>query len=67
MIINKMCFYMVVPSVNTVYEVSAVAEFSDCQTEGPELSSRPGRGLNFARPSFTTLFVNRDVKTNETV
>ena len=43
-------------------EVSAVGKISDCQPEGPGLNPRPGRGLNFRRPSFATPSVDSDVK-----
>ena len=39
-----------------------VSKISDCQPEGPGLNPRPGRGLNFRRPSFATPSVDRDVK-----
>ena len=39
-----------------------VGKISDCKPEGPRFNSRPGRGLNFGRPSFATLSVDRDVK-----
>ena len=34
----------------------------DCQPEGPRFNPRPGRGLNFWRPSFAKPSVDRDVK-----
>ena len=43
-------------------EVSAVDEISDCQPGGSGFNPRPGRGLNFERPSFATPSVDRDVK-----
>ena len=43
-------------------DVGTVVKISDCQPEGPGFSSRPGRGLNFGRPSFATPSVDRDVK-----
>ena len=42
-------------------EVSAIGWISDCQSGGPGFNPRPGRGLNFGRPSFATLPVDRDV------
>ena len=33
-----------------------------CQPGGPGFKPRPGRGLNFRRPSFATSSVDRDVK-----
>ena len=45
-----------------VCEVGAVGLISDCQPEGPGFKPRPGRGLNFRRPSFATPSVDRDVK-----
>ena len=45
-----------------VCEVSAVGKISDCQPGGPGFNPRPGRGLNFGRPSFATPSVDRDVK-----
>ena len=35
-------------------EVGTVSKISDCQPEGPGFKPRPGRGLNFRRPSFAT-------------
>ena len=43
-------------------EVGTVGKISDCQPEGPGFNPRPGRELNFGRPSFATLSVDRDVK-----
>ena len=43
-------------------EVGTVSKISDCQSEGPGFKPRPGRGLNFRRPSFATPSVDRDVK-----
>ena len=43
-------------------EVGAVGKISDCQPEAPGFNTRPGRGLNFGRPSFATPSVDRDVK-----
>ena len=37
-------------------------KISDCQPESPGFNPRPGRGLNFGRPSFATPSVDRDVK-----
>ena len=34
----------------------------DCQRGDPGFNSQPGRGLNFGRPSFSTLSVESDVK-----
>ena len=45
-----------------VCEVGTVSKISDCQPEGPGFKPRPGRGLNFRRPSFATPSVDRDVK-----
>ena len=45
-----------------VCEVGTVSKISDCQPEGPGFKPRPGRGLNFRRPSFATRSVDRDVK-----
>ena len=45
-----------------VCEVGTVGKISDCQPEGPGFNPRPGRGLNFVRPSFATPSVDRDVK-----
>ena len=45
-----------------VCEVGTVGKISDCQPEGPGFNPRPGRGLNFGRPSFATPSVDRDVK-----
>ena len=42
-------------------EVGTVGKISDCQPEGPGFNPRPGRGLNFGRPSFATPSVDRDV------
>ena len=39
---------------NGVCEVGTVVKIPDCQAEGPGFNSRPGRGLNFGRPSFAT-------------
>ena len=39
-----------------------IGKISDYQSWGPEFNPRPGRGLNFGRPSFATPSVNRDVK-----
>ena len=46
----------------SVCKVSAVGMTSDCQPEGPGFNLRPGRGLNFERPSFATPSIDRDVK-----
>ena len=40
----------------------AVSKISDCQPEVPGFKPRPGRELNFGRPSFATPSVDRDVK-----
>ena len=45
-----------------VCEVCTVGKISDYQPEGPRFNPRPGRWLNFGRPSFATLSVDRDVK-----
>ena len=45
-----------------VCDVSAIGKVSDYQPEGPGFNPRPGRGLNFGRPSFVTTSVDRDVK-----
>ena len=45
----------------SVVEVSTVGKISYCQPEGPGFNPRPGRGLNFGRPSFATPSVDRDV------
>ena len=45
-----------------VCEVGTVSKISDFQPEGPRFKPRPGRGLNFGRPSFATPSVDRDVK-----
>ena len=45
-----------------VWEVGTVGKISDCQQEEPGFNPRPGRGLNFGRPSFATPSVDRDVK-----
>ena len=45
-----------------VCEVGTVGKISDCQPEGPGFNPRPGRGLNFGRPSFATPSVDREVK-----
>ena len=45
-----------------VCEVGAVSKISDFQPEGPEFNPRPGQGLNFGRPSFTTPPVDGDIK-----
>ena len=52
----------VVKLSESVCEVSAVGKISDCQPGGPGFNPRPGRGLNFGRPSFATPSVDRDVK-----
>ena len=44
-----------------VCEVSAVNKISDWQQGGPGFNPRPGRGLNFGRPSFATPLVDRGV------
>ena len=43
-------------------EVGTVGKISDYQPEVPGFNPRPGRGLNFGRPSFATPSVDRDVK-----
>ena len=43
-------------------EVGTVGKISDYPPEGPGFNPRPGRGLNFGRPSFATPSVDRDVK-----
>ena len=43
-------------------EVGSVGKISDYQPEGPGLNPRPGRALNFGRPSFATQSVDKDVK-----
>ena len=50
------------PRLICVCEVGTVGKMSDYQPEGPGFNPRPGRGLNFGRPSFTTPSVDRDVK-----
>ena len=45
-----------------VCEIGTVSKISDCQPEGPGFKPRPGRGLNFRRPSFATPSVDREVK-----
>ena len=45
-----------------VCEVGTVGKISDYQPGGPGFNPRPGRRLNFGRPSFATLSVDRDVK-----
>ena len=47
---------------NFVCQVSAVCKISYCQPGVPGFNPRSGRGLNFGRPSFTTLCVGRDVR-----
>ena len=49
-------------SLACVCEVGKVGKISDCQPGGPRFNLRPGRGLNFRRPSFATPSVDRDVK-----
>ena len=46
----------------TVCEVGTVSKTSDCQPECSRFNPRPGRGLNFGKPSFATPSVDRDVK-----
>ena len=43
-------------------EVGTVGKISDNQTEGSGLNPRPGRGMNFGRPSIATPSVYSDVK-----
>ena len=38
-----------------------LVKISDCQPEGSVFIPRPGRGLNFGRPSFSTPSVDRNV------
>ena len=45
-----------------VCEVGTIGKISDYQPESPGFNPRPGRGLNFGRPSFATPFADRDVK-----
>ena len=45
-----------------VCEVDTVGKISYNQPEGPGFNPRPGRGLNFGRPSFAAPSVDRDVK-----
>ena len=49
-------------SITHVCEVGTVGKISDCQPGGPGFNPGTGWWLNFGRPSFTTLFVDRDVK-----
>ena len=44
-----------------VCEVGTVGKISHCQPWGPGFNTRPGRGLNFQQPSFTTPSVDRDI------
>ena len=37
-------------------------KISDCRLEAPRFNPWPGQGLNFGRPSFATLSVERDIK-----
>ena len=48
--------------INHVCEVGTVGKISDCQPEGSGFIPRPGRGFDFGQPSFTTLFVDSDIK-----
>ena len=52
----------VVCAKSSVCETGTVGKISDYQPEGPGFNLRPGRGLNFGRPSFATPSVDRDVK-----
>ena len=52
--------HFVIPVV--CVRLAQLVRFSDYQPEGPGFNPRPGRGLNFRRPSFATPFVDRDVK-----
>ena len=45
-----------------MYKVGSVGKISDYQPEGSGFNPRPGRGLNFGRPSFATQSVDKDVK-----
>ena len=45
-----------------VCDVGTFGKISDYQPEGPGFNPRPGRELNFGRPSFATPSVDRDVK-----
>ena len=49
-------------TIKVVFEFGTVGKISDYQPEGPGFNPRPGRGLNFGRPSFTTPSVDRDIK-----
>ena len=43
-------------------KVGTVGKVSDYQPECPGFNPRPGQGLNFGQPSFTTPSVDRDIK-----
>ena len=45
-----------------MFEVGTAGKISDYQPEGSGFNPRPGRRLNFGRPSFATPSVDRDVK-----
>ena len=55
-------FVITVIMINHVCEVGTVGKISDCQPEGSGFIPRPGRGFDFGQPSFTTLFVDSDIK-----
>ena len=55
-------FLFFITFINVVCEAGTVGKISDYQPEGPGFNPRPGRGLNFGRPSFATPSVDRDVK-----
>ena len=59
---NGSCQFTGTLTWESVCEVSAVGKISDCQQGGSGFNHRPGRGLNFGRPSFVTPSVDRDVK-----
>ena len=54
--------YTALTVCSVVCEASTVRKISDCQPRGPGFNSRPGRGLNFGRPSFATPSMDRGVK-----
>ena len=60
--VRKVDLTIDVAKLYCVCEVGAAGKISDCQPEGPGFNPRPGRGLNFGRPSFATPSVDRDVK-----
>ena len=43
-------------------KVGTVGKVSDYQPECPGFNPRPGQGLNFGQPSFTSPSVDRDIK-----